>query len=113
MQINIGYLILFIGTVIAAFSQILLKKSANKQHSSIIREYLNPYVIIGYGMMFVSMLFTIIAYKTIAYKSGPIIESLGYIMVMVLSLFFFHEKITKRKWIGTLFVITGVIIFCL
>ena len=45
--------------VVASLSQILLKKSAAKTYSSVIREYLNPYVIAGYGMMVLSTLLTV------------------------------------------------------
>ena len=100
--------------VVAAFSQVLLKKSAGKTYASVIREYLNPYVIIGYGMMVGSMLLTLLAYKFgLAYKSGPVLESLGFVLVMLLSLGFFREKITPRKLIGNLLIVLGIIVFYL
>ena len=52
---NTHLLILILSVVVASFSQILLKKSAQKTYRSIICEYLNPYVICGYGMMFLSI----------------------------------------------------------
>ena len=97
--------------VIASFSQILLKKSAMKKHKSMVSEYLNIYVVLGYGMMIVSTILTIFAYKGLDYKNGPIIESLGYIFVMILSFIFFSEKITKRKLIGNALILLGIIIF--
>ena len=98
--------------VVSAFSQILLKKSAKKSYSSAIKEYLNPYVIIGYGMMMVTTVLTVFAYKTgLDYKNGPVIESLGYVLIMFLSLFFFGEKITPKKLIGNSLVVLGIIIF--
>lgn len=45
---NTHLLILILSVVVASFSQILLKKSAQKTYRSIIYEYLNPYVICGY-----------------------------------------------------------------
>ena len=97
--------------VISAFSQIILKKSASRQHSSLIKEYLNPYVIIGYGMMVLATLCTIFAYSGMQYKNGPVIESLGYILIMFLSLAFFKEPITWKKALGNALVIIGIIIF--
>ena len=99
--------------VVASFSQILLKKSAEKEHTSVIREYLNPYVILGYGMLFVSMLLTIMAFRGIEYKNGAIIESLGYILVILLSRFFFRERITRNKILGTCFILAGIVIYYL
>ena len=93
------YFFLYIlSVVIASFSQILLKKSATRQYTSVIREYLNPYVIIGYGMLFGSMLLTIMAFKGMEFKNGAIIESLGYVLVILLSRIFFSEKITKNNY---------------
>ena len=60
---NLSILILILSVIIASFAQILLKKSAAKTYSSPIREYLNVYVICGYGMMFLSMFITVLAYR--------------------------------------------------
>ena len=109
-----SYILFLLGSVIvASFSQILLKKSAMKTYDSHIKEYLNPYVITGYGMMVISTILTIIAYSRVDYKNGPIVESLGYILVMVLSYFFFNEKITVRKVIGNALILIGIIVFYL
>ena len=84
---SIHMIILLISVTIASFSQILLKKSAEKTYSSWIREYLNVYVICGYGMMFVSMFLTIIAYAGMEFTNVQIIEATGYIMVLMLCIF--------------------------
>ncbi|MDD2972475.1 MAG: multidrug ABC transporter [Lachnospiraceae bacterium] len=105
------YGLILISVLVASFSQILLKKSALKKHASFIREYLNPLVIIGYGMLFVSMIMTTFAYGGVEFKIVPVMESIGYIVVMILSLLFFREKITRQKAIGTLLILAGVIIF--
>lgn len=111
---NISYYILYlISVTIAAFSQLLLKKSANRTHESLLKEYLNLYVIGGYGLLVVSMLLTIGAYRGLAYKNGPIIESLGYVLVMLLSGIFLKEKITARKIAGTALILVGILVFYL
>lgn len=113
MQSNMGFFLYLLSVIIASCSQILLKKSAMKQYPSFLREYVNPYVICGYGMLFGSMLLTIVAYKGIEFKNGPIIESLGYVLVIMMSRIIFKERITKSKIIGTLCIIIGVTIFVL
>ena len=111
---NTSYYILYlISVTIAAFSQLLLKKSANRPHESLLKEYLNLYVIGGYGLLVVSMLLTIGAYRGLAYKNGPIIESLGYVLVMLLSGIFLKEKITARKIAGTALILVGILVFYL
>lgn len=105
--------LLLLSVVIASCSQILLKKSAIKKYDSIIKEYLNPLVIIGYGMMVLSTITTILAYRGLEYKNGPVIESSGYILVMILSYFFFREKITKKKLLGNAIILLGIFVFYL
>lgn len=92
-------------------SQILLKKSAQKKYDTFWKEYLNPYVVVGYGMMVLSTLLIILAYHGTAYKNGPMIESLGYILILFLSYLFFKEPITKKKILGNLLVLLGIFIF--
>lgn len=105
------YVFALLAVLIASFSQIILKKSAIKKYDSIIKEYWNPYVIIGYGMLIASMIMAIIAYSGLEFKIVPVLESVGYILVMILSLLFFQEKITLKKAIGTILILAGVIIF--
>ena len=107
------WLILLLAVTISATSQMFLKKGAAIKYDSILKEYLNPWVICGYGLMVISMLCVIYAYRGVAYKNGAVIESLGYILVMIFSWLFFKEKITKKKIIGNVIILSGVMIFYL
>lgn len=108
---NVYIIILIFSVVVAAFAQILLKKSAEKTYTSPIKEYLNAYVIFGYGLMFLSMFITIMAYSGLEFTNVPVIESLGYIVVMFLSYLFFKEKITKRKLLGMAVIMAGIFVY--
>ena len=107
------WIVLFLGVIVSSASQMLLKKGATKKYDSVILEYLNPWVISGYGLMVLSTLCVIFAYRGVAYKNGAIIESLGYLLIMFLSRLFFGEKITKKKLIGNLVILAGVLVFYL
>ena len=107
------YLFLLGSVVLASVSQILLKISAKKSHGSFPEEYLNGFVIVGYALLAGSTLMTIAAYRGIEFKNGPIIEALGYILVMALSYFILKEKINKRKIIGYILILVGVAFFYL
>lgn len=107
------YVYMLLSVVLASFSQILLKISANKTYDHWLREYLNVPVIMGYGLLFISMVLTIFAFKGLDYKMASIIDSLGYVFVMVLGYLFFKEKITRNKSLGALLIVLGVIIFIL
>jgi len=96
---------------ISSVSQIMLKKSALKQYDSRIKEYLNPLVIIAYGIFFISSLVTMFAYKYVPLSMGPILESSGYIFVSVLSYIFLNEKLSKRKLTGMVIILIGILVF--
>ena len=97
--------------VLSAFSQVLLKKSSGIQRDAKIKEYLNPYVISAYGITFICMVLMIIAYKGMPFKYGAIIESLGYLYIMVLGRIFLGEKLTAKRVIGNLIIVCGVAVF--
>lgn len=104
--------LLITSVIIASFSQILLKKAADKTYPNWIREYLNAYVICGYGMMFISLFITMIAYKGFEnFAAVPLLESLGYVVVMILGYFFFDEKITLRKACGIALILGGIFVY--
>lgn len=108
------YVILLVFSVlVASVSQIILKMSASEEKSSIIKEYLNSKVILGYGLMVISTVLTILAFQGLDYKNGPVIESLGYIFVMLLSRFILKEKITKKKIFGNALILLGIVVFYL
>lgn len=105
------YIILLCSVLIASISQIILKKSANKNYGSIIKEYLNIYVICGYGLLFASTILTIFALRGLPYKSVPIMETMGYIYILILSKLILKEKITKKMLAGNAIIIIGIIVF--
>lgn len=102
---------MFVSVGVASVSQILLKKSAMKTYSSVIREYLNPFVIGGYGLLFLSMLLTIYAYSGMDYKNGPVIESFGNVLVLLLGCIFLNEHISLRKIAGIGCIMLGMAVF--
>ena len=96
---------------ISSVSQIMLKKSALKHYDSKIEEYLNLFVIISYGIFFISSLVTMFAYKYVPLSMGPILESSGYIFVSMLSYIFLKEKLSKRKLMGMVIILFGILVF--
>jgi len=112
MNENILFALIFVfGVFISSVSQIILKKSADKEYANRIREYLNPRVIFAYSVFFAATLCSVVAYKVIPLSLGPILESSGYIFVAVLSYLFLKEKISKQKMLGLSIIIVGIIIY--
>lgn len=104
-------LIYVVGVFVASMAQIVLKKSAKKEHTNLIKEYLNLNVILGYGMLFGSTFITIYALSQIELSLGAALESLGYIFVAILSYIFLKEKSTMKQIIGYACIICGVLLF--
>nr|MBQ8252917.1 EamA family transporter [Lachnospiraceae bacterium] len=113
-DINVFGIALFLFSVfISSCSQIILKKSANIQYDSWIKEYLNVRVISAYGIFFLSSFLTMFAYKYVPLSIGPMLETCGYIFVAVLGVLILKEKISKRKFAGMALIIAGVVIVSL
>ena len=109
-----GYYALgILSVVIASCSQILLKKGAMKKYDSFIREYLNVYVISGYIFMFASVFLTMIVYRGMNFMNVPVLEAIGYVLVPILSYFFFKERLTKKKMTGIACILAGIFVYYL
>ena len=106
------YSLIYVSAVfISAVSQIMLKLSARKTYGSKIREYMNPLVIISYGLFFGCTLITMLAYRKVPLSLGQILESSGYIFVTVLGTTILKEKLTRKKMIGMAVILLGIFIF--
>ena len=90
-------ILMLICTMFSAVSQILLKQSANEEHASALREYLNWRVIVAY-LIFGSVL---------------LLNTFTYVFVLLLSFGVLKEKVSKGKLIGNLIIILGVLVYTL
>ena len=106
-----GIFLFLFSVLIGALSQIMLKKSANKQYKKKMEEYVNPLVISTYGIFFVSSFLTLAAYQWIPLSIGPVLESTGYIFVSVFGYIFLKEKMGRKKMFGMMLIIIGIFIF--
>ena len=97
---------------VAACAQMLLKQGARQAYSPWWRQYLNPWVISGYTLMFAAMVANIwCMHQGLQLKELSIIESMSYFFVPALSWFLFRERITRRKALAIGIIIIGVIVF--
>ena len=106
------YLLVILSVLSAAGAQMLLKQGVRKNYSSFWRQYLNPWVIGGYGVMGASLLLNIFCLSHgVQVKEVSIIESLSYLFVPALSWFIFKERITWRKAGAIAVIMAGVLVF--
>ena len=105
-------LLVILAVFSAAGAQMLLKQGAKKKYPSFWRQYLNPWVIGGYGIMGASMLLNIFCLsRGVQVKEVSIIESLSYLFVPCLSWLFFKEVITWRKAGAIAVIMAGIVVF--
>lgn len=104
------FIALFSG-ILSAFSQVLLKKSSTIERNSGLKEYLNLYVVFAYGITFICMILTVVAYRGLPFKYGAVLEPLAYVYVIILSRIIFKEKLTVKRIFGNVIMVCGVIIF--
>lgn len=98
-------------TLVAAFSQLLLKRSANATNGKgFLQKFLNPRVIIGYGLLFVSLAMNSIALRVVDLGMIPGITAMGFIWILLISIFILKEKPGKFRVLGTLIIFIGVIV---
>lgn len=110
-MLNKAYLII-VGTAFAsAVSQILLNYSNKKEHENKIFEYLNPYVILSYCILFVVLALNVYTMRFVGLKEAHAVAASTYAFVLILGKIFLKEKITKNKIIGVLSISIGILIF--
>ena len=108
------YLLVILSVLAAAGAQMLLKQGARKEYPSFLWQYLNPWVISGYGIMGASLLLNIFCLSHgVEVKEVSIIESLSYLFVPVLSWLLFKETITWHKAGAIAIIMIGVMVFFL
>jgi len=97
----------------ASVSQILLKHSANRKRESFFKEYLNFEVLLAYFLLLISSLMVIFALQKIEYKNAAILNSLGQVLVLLMSWRLLGEILTRKKLIGITIIVIGVYVFFL
>ena len=104
---NYIYIICFLlSIIIASYSQIILKKGAEQKNI-----YINKYTIVGYTLMVISTLFTLIGYKGVDLTLSGVLQALSFVFVPIFSLILLKEKINKQTIIGIAVIILGIIIY--
>lgn len=109
----ISWLFAFCSVFLTGFGQTLLKLGARSGDgvSRFMGAYLNPYVIVAYGLFVVVTLFSVYALREISLKVFYSLTALNFFIVMIFSYFVLKEQINKKQIIGVVFIVFGVIIF--
>lgn len=108
------YILAVFNVFIAGVAQMMLKKSAAQKHSSIINEYVNPWVITAYILMAVSLVSNIfVMSRGVLLKEMGVIGASSYLFVPVLAAVCFKDKFKKKKIFSIALIISGTVVFFL
>lgn len=104
-------LILVANCFLSAFSQVLLKKAALKNENYFVRQYLNPYVLLGYALFFVVLCVNVFLLKHLPLLVlNPVAEALPIALSFVAGGLFFGENLSKRKICGGILIVAGIVV---
>lgn len=113
-QAQLPYVLLYLcSTFLASVSQVLLKKAALREHKTLLEEYTDWRVILGYGLFVGCTLLTMLAYKGVPLNVGPVLEATGYLYVTIFGVTIFHEKMNPKKIAALVTIVVGIIIYAL
>lgn len=103
------FILCLIFTLAGAFGGLCFKKAVSSS-DKIIKTFLSPYLYIG-GLLYVlGAILNIIVLKELRYTVVLPLTSITYIWTILISYFILNERITSKKIIGILLIITGAII---
>lgn len=109
-----AYLLLYIISVfLAAISQVLLKKAAQRPHRNVIEEYTDWRVVLGYAIFVGCTFLTMLAYKGIPLSLGPVLEATSYVYVTFFGVTIFKERLGAKKVAALGLIIGGILVYSL
>ncbi|NLZ70497.1 MAG: multidrug ABC transporter [Clostridiaceae bacterium] len=97
--------------ILTVSSQILLKVAAGKTYTSFYKQYLNFPVIAAYIMLFASTFLNTLVFRLIPLSYSPIWNSISFVLLNVICVLFFKEKMTLLKLIGLTLITSGILLF--
>jgi len=108
LRLFIGLMLL--GALVSSFSQLLLKTSAQKEHPSFLKQYLNLRVIAAYGLLLTSTAASLTAFRVVPLSYAPVADAAALVFTVLLSSMVLKERLSFRKAAGMLVVAAGIII---
>jgi multidrug transporter EmrE-like cation transporter len=105
-------LIFLLGVVLAAVGQVLMKMGASRSKKrGILASFMDRYTMAGYFLMFTSTVTSTIALKVLPLKLTISLLPLGYVLVVLLSLFVLGERLRRNQFWGMLIILVGMVLF--
>lgn len=104
-----GIIVLLITTISGSLGAILLKKAMSDISELSVKNVLtNKWVYLGLGSYILSAVFNIVLLKLLDYSIAYPMTSLTYVWTVFISYLVFKEKISLKKIIAVILIISGV-----
>ena len=72
---------------------------------------MNPWVITSYGILFITLAINVYLLRFMGLQEENAVAASTYLFVLILSRIFLKERITKKKLVGNIIIIIGILIF--
>ena len=109
---NSYYLVAYGSVILVACAQLLLKKGASlTQNKNFLRSFINPYSLLAYCLLVLITLCNLYALKVVQLKEMAFILALPFVLVPLLSMALFKERLTRQQLLGVLLIIVGALVF--
>ncbi|ANF98436.1 EamA family transporter [Paenibacillus bovis] len=92
-----------------AFFKLGLEKLGGVNLGNAWKALLSPTIIIGLGLYAVATLVWFVVLSRLPLSVAYPIQSLAYVLGIVLSIMMFHETVSTMKWIGAAIIVIGVL----
>lgn len=103
--------LMLLSAFLAAFSQILLKKSSLETHRRHIFNYLNAKVLCAYAILALTLLINIYALTGVAFKYASVLNASSYIFAMILSAMLLKDRLNWQCVVGNGLIVAGIAIY--
>ena len=105
------YAVAVIATIFASIGHICFKKFALKGKIMSLAMLMNRHLVVGTILFGSSVILSIIALKFIDFSAFYSFTALNYLFISVLSKIYLKERIDKKKIIGNLIIIVGILVY--
>lgn len=107
------YLAALAGVFLTTIAQLVLKKGAlvGVKKQGFFQSFFNLYSIIGYALFVLVTLFNLYALKIVKLKEMTVILPIPFVLVPILSMVIFKEKLSRLQFYGIAFIMVGVVVF--
>ena len=108
------YLLLVMGVFFSSCCQVILKRKALEKKRSVFSQILSGRVLFAYFVFFSATMINVYSMREgVQLKDLPILESLGYVFVPILSYMRLGESVSRKTVVSILLICCGVFVFYL